>query len=110
EIPALDFLTQPKGALLAAAAFGLLTVPAVSRRDCLDNAVRRTASLLFMLGAASAFGGVLMSLVSFDTQLPAGSGYAGIAGLFVLTAIFKLVQGSSMATFAAITPVAAPLV
>jgi GntP family gluconate:H+ symporter len=34
----------------------------------------------------------------------------GLLTLFGLTVAFKLMQGSSMATFAAVTPVAAPLV
>jgi GntP family gluconate:H+ symporter len=33
-----------------------------------------------------------------------------LVGLFALTMVFKLAQGSSMATFAAISPVAAPVV
>ncbi|OOV36421.1 hypothetical protein BV53_00755 [Candidatus Synechococcus spongiarum LMB bulk15N] len=33
-----------------------------------------------------------------------------LLALFMLTAMFKLLQGSSMATFAAIGPVAAPIV
>jgi len=110
HITPVDFITQPKGALLTAAAFALLSMPSRNRRDCLDTAVRRTSSLLLLLGAASAFGAVLMQVVSLDGILPAGAGMAGIVGLFVLTALFKLAQGSSMATFAAITPVAAPLV
>ncbi len=105
-----EFITQPKGALLTAATFALLSLPKQSRRDCLDTAVRRTSSLLLIIGAASAFGAVLMQVVPLDGILPAGSGVAGIIALFVLTALFKLAQGSSMATFAAITPVAAPLV
>lgn len=110
NVALLDFVTQPKGALLSAAVAALIRVPGTSRRDCLDTAVRRTASLLIVLGAASAFGVVLMQMVSLEAVVPSGAGLAGIAGLFVLTALFKLAQGSSMATFAAITPVAAPLV
>lgn len=109
-----DFLTQPKGALLSAAVLALIQVPQGERRDCLDTAVRRTGSLLLILGAASAFGAVLMQVVPLEGFMTAKAGTAGIisgiGGLFLLTALFKLVQGSSMATFAAVTPVAAPLV
>jgi len=72
--------------------------------------VRRTGSLLFLIGAASAFGGVFTLVVPFGDFIPVQTGWLGIVALFVLTATFKLVQGSSMATFAAIAPVAAPLV
>jgi len=105
-----DFITQPKGALMAAAALALIGVPAPSRRECLDAAVRRTSSLLLVLGAASAFGSVLMQRIMPEALVPAGAGLAGLVGLFALTALFKLAQGSSMATFAAVTPVAAPMV
>ena len=108
--PLLDFLTLPKGALLVAAAWALLSVPSDQRRDCLDTALRRTASLLLVIGAASAFGAVLTATVPIGDFIPAPEGIAGIVGLFLLTAAFKLAQGSSMATFAAVAPVAAPIV
>ena len=105
-----DFLLLPKGALLAAAVLALLQTPGPRRRDCLDSAVRRTGSLLLVIGAASAFGAVLTGLLALDSLVPPGSGVLTLIGLFVLTAAFKLAQGSSMATFAAIAPVAAPIV
>ncbi len=109
--PLLDFLTRPKGALLVAAIWALARVEAGNRRSCLDSAVRRTGSLLLVIGAASAFGAVLTSVVPVEALVASGrSGAMGIIGLFVLTAAFKLAQGSSMATFAAIAPVAAPVV
>lgn len=108
--PVLDFLTLPKGALMLAAVLAVLDVPSADRRDCLDSAVRRTGSLLLVIGAASAFGAILTHLVPLGDRFPSDAGIAGIIGLFSLTALFKLVQGSSMATFAAIGPIAAPLV
>lgn len=108
--PILDFLTLPKGALLLAAIVALVQVVPSERRACLDSAVRRTGSLLLVIGAASAFGAVLTTLVSLDALVPNDAGVLGVIGLFVLTAVFKLVQGSSMATFAAVAPVAAPVV
>ncbi len=65
---------------------------------------------MLIIGAASAFGAVLMQVVPLQGFMPADAGTAGIVGLFLLAALFKLAQGSSMATFAAVTPVAAPLV
>jgi gluconate:H+ symporter, GntP family len=109
-IGAIDFLLMPKGALITSAILALLQTPADKRRDCLDSAVRRTGSLLLVIGAASAFGAVLTSLVSLDRLVPQGSGMLTLIALFALTVLFKLAQGSSMATFAAIAPVAAPIV
>ncbi len=108
--PFLDFMTNVKGALILAAVFALLSVEPVKRRACLDNAIARTSSLLFIIGAASALGGVLTTIVSIEDFIPKGAGITGIVGLFILTAIFKLAQGSSMATFAAVAPIAAPIV
>ena len=111
SMPVLNFVTLPKGALLIAALYAMLGVESEKRRECLDSAIRRTGSLLLVIGAASAFGAV------FTTVIPVGelftvtdSGVVGIIGLFSLTMAFKLVQGSSMATFAAVAPVAAPIV
>lgn len=109
-LPVLDFLLQPKGALLAAAILALVQTRSEERRACLDSAVRRSGSLLLVIGAASAFGAVLTGLVSFADLVPAGSGMVALLGLFALTVLFKLAQGSSMATFAAVAPVAAPVV
>ncbi len=105
-----DFLLLPKGALLSAAILALVQTPPEMRRDCLDAAVRRTGALLLIIGAAGAFGGVLNALVAFDQFVPEGQGLKTLLALFLLTVVFKLAQGSSMATFAAIAPVAAPIV
>lgn len=106
----LDFLLMPKGALLSAAILAMLQIPPYARRACLDGAVRRTGSLLLIIGAASAFGAVLTGLVPLDRFAPQGNGMLVLLALFGLTVLFKLTQGSSMATFAAIAPVAAPIV
>ncbi len=105
-----DFFLAPKGALILAAVLALLQTPSDKRRDCLDSAVRRTGSLLLVIGAASAFGAVLTGMLALDRLVPHGSGTLTLIALFALTVVFKLVQGSSMATFAAIAPVAAPIV
>jgi GntP family gluconate:H+ symporter len=110
HVPLLDFLTQPKGALIFAAIWSLLSIRRDQRRECIDSAVRRTGSLLLVIGAASAFGAVLTTVIPVGDLVPAQAGLLGIISLFVLTVIFKLAQGSSMATFAAVAPVAAPIV
>ncbi|MEO1720361.1 MAG: permease, partial [Pseudomonadota bacterium] len=110
SVAVIDFLLSPKGALLSAAIFALFQTRSDERRACLDSAVRRTGSLLLVIGAASAFGAVVTSLVALDRLFPVGSGVATLISLFALTVAFKLAQGSSMATFAAVAPVAAPIV
>lgn len=107
---ALDFVLLPKGALMTAAILALLQTEPTERRACLDSAVRRTGSLLLVIGAASAFGAVLTGLVALDTLVPNGDGLLTLVALFAVTVLFKLAQGSSMATFAAIAPVATPVV
>ncbi|MEO0665067.1 MAG: permease, partial [Pseudomonadota bacterium] len=62
----IDFLLLPKGALIAAASVALFQTAPTERRACLDSAVRRTGSLLLVIGAASAFGAVLTGLVALD--------------------------------------------
>lgn len=110
NVAIVDFLMLPKGALLTAAALSLVQTARTDRRACFDSAVQRTASLLLVIGAASAFGAVLTSLVPLEDLVPQGSGITALLGLFCLTVMFKLAQGSSMATFAAVAPVAAPIV
>ncbi|UUX48147.1 hypothetical protein NUH88_12040 [Nisaea acidiphila] len=108
--PLAGFLCDPKGALLAASIFALAQLKAAKRRECLDRAVRRTGGLLLLIGCASAFGAMLTEVLPVAAFLPAATGTAGLLGLFLLSAVFKLLQGSSMATFAAVAPVAAPAV
>lgn len=110
DIGIVDFILTPKGALIIAAIFALQQVSAEKRRECLDSAIRRTGSLLLIIGAASAFGTMLTGLVTFDNVIPQGKEEFTLISLFIMTVIFKLVQGSSMATFAAIGPIASPIV
>jgi len=109
-IPVAGFACTPKGALLAAAVLALLLLAPAQRRDCMDRAVRRTGGLLLLIGCASAFGAMLTHVLPGGFLLPETAGIAGLLGLFALSAAFKLLQGSSMATFAAVAPVAAPAV
>ncbi|MCG8494135.1 MAG: hypothetical protein MI743_21170 [Sneathiellales bacterium] len=108
--PLIEFFTLPKGALLIAACLSLLDCPRENRRSCLDSSVRRTGSLLLIIGAATAFGTILNILIPMGNLVPSSAGLIGLISLFILTMLFKLVQGSSMATFAAVAPVAAPIV
>lgn len=109
-LAAADFFLSPKGALIAAAVLAVAQTPASARRGCMEAAVRRTGSLLLLIGAASAFGAAVTGAVPLDRLVPEGGGPLTLLALFALTAAFKLAQGSSMATFAAVSPVAAPIV
>jgi GntP family gluconate:H+ symporter len=106
----LDFITQPKGALILSATVALLRVAKDDRRKCLDTAIQQTGALILIIGIASAFGGMLTQLVPLGSFMPAQAGAIGIISLFLLAVVFKLVQGGSMVTFATVAPVAAPLV
>ena len=112
--PALESLTSPVGALLSTSALAYFLAPRRQRRQHLDSAIRRTAPLLLTIGSAAALGAMLARVVPTG-QLAAtfGASHAGfglVAGLFAVTAAFKMVNGSSMATFAAVPPVLAPIV
>ena len=111
DLPPLPgFLLSPKGALLLAAVVSLLPLTRDERAQALDGGMRRTAPLLLTIGAASALGAMLAetlpvaryadALVSTGLVLPA---------LFVFTASFKVLKGSSMATFAGTSGIVAAL-
>lgn len=108
--PWLDFATNPKGALLITAAAALSMTQASERRACIDSGLRRTATLLLVIGAASAFSAFLVHIVPIDRVFGAKQGFLALIALFLMTAVFKLLQGSSMSTFAAVGPVALPVV
>jgi GntP family gluconate:H+ symporter len=105
-----SLLAKPEGGLMAAAALAWMLAPASQRRACLESAIRRSAALLLLIGAAAALGAELVAL--FGPMLSVGrlpSGCMAILAIFVLTACIKTLQGSSMVTFAVITPVIGPL-
>ena len=106
----LDFLTSPKGALIAAATCALAMIPRASRRPAVDKGVRRAAGLLLIIGAAGAFSRIVTEVAPIADAFAGRTGLFALLSLFLLTAAFKLIQGSSMATFAAVGPVAAPIV
>ena len=112
--PALESLTSPVGALLASALLAWVLAPRGRRREWLDIAVRRTAPLLLVIGSATALGAMLARALPIGRLAAAiGAGQTGLGLvllLFAVTAAFKMVNGSSMATFAAVPPVLAPAV
>jgi len=112
DVPVLGFLVQPKGALLMAGVAAWIGTPAPLRRECVDSAVRRTTGLMLLVGAAGAFGGMATFVVPVAQLLPQGEGgqLAGVLALFAAASTLKMLQGSSMATFAALGPLVAPVV
>jgi gluconate:H+ symporter, GntP family len=112
--PLLQFLTSPMGALAATSilTYGLLRPEA--RLECLEAAMERTAPLLLVIASATALGVMLASVAPLGDLASAfaarHSRLSLVAILFGVTAIFKMVNGSSMATFAAVPPIVAPAV
>lgn len=110
-LPLLDFVTRPKGALLVAAAVAVIGTRADRRRACLDSAMQRSAGLLLIVGAASAFGLMLTRALPIETLAHGGSsGITILLTLFAVTAVIKVTHGSSTVTLATATSVLAPLV
>lgn len=111
SMPVGSFFTRPKGALIIAAALALALTPRHQRRECVDAGLRRTAVLLMIIGAASAFGTMLSSTVPLRQILAPLASHAGmLVVLFAVAMLFKLIHGASTATFATVTPVLAPVV
>jgi GntP family gluconate:H+ symporter len=111
SIPFLDFITRPKGALLVAAALAVWMTDPARRRESLDAAMSRSASLLLVVGAASAFGLMLTTALPISQWVPSGSmGATMLLALFAITAVFKVAYGSSTVTLATVTPVLAPVI
>lgn len=112
--PALKFLTSPAGALAVTAVLTYFLVAPELRKECLDSAIRRSSSLLFIIGSASALGVMLATVLPLahlaSTFASHYSSFALIFVLFGITAIFKVINGSSLATFAAVPPILAPVV
>lgn len=109
--PPLDFFFNPRGALLLSALLALLLIRPDDRKDIVLTAVRRTGWLLFVIGTAAAFGAVLTTIIPVASLWPKEAGpTTALLLLFAGAMAFKLIQGSSMATFAAVTAVAGPIV
>jgi GntP family gluconate:H+ symporter len=106
----LDFATNPKGALIITAIAAMGMVAGKEKRGCIDDAIRQTASLLLIIGAASAFSRFITEVVDVEALFTRQHEFFVLLSLFGLAALFKILQGSSMATFAAAGPVALPVV
>ncbi|MEQ8967241.1 MAG: hypothetical protein RID91_15615 [Azospirillaceae bacterium] len=104
-----SYFLSAHGALLVSALLALWFVRDPEQiRAVLERAVRFTAGLIFVIGIASAMGAVLVDAVGLDMVLAGDPhGIALILVAFLTAVFFKAVQGSSMATFAAVAPIVA---
>ncbi|HCA92882.1 MAG TPA: hypothetical protein DEP10_13100 [Alphaproteobacteria bacterium] len=110
RLPALDFATDPKGALILASLLALAMIRTEDRAAVVESGLRRAASILLIIGLASALSAFLTQTFAIDQFFGDVSGIGAIIALFSLTAFIKVLQGSSMATFAAVGPLALPVV
>ena len=109
--PVLDFVSHPKGALFVAAALALIVTHPESRRECLETSMRRTGWLLIMIGAASAFGGMISHFLPLDKIVSTTTSATGVLiTLFLVTMIIKFIYGSAMATLATAAALLSPIV
>lgn len=112
-VPVIGFFTAPAGALLISAIVAYLLTKQENRKPMLDSTIRRTANLLFIIGCASALGHMLARVVpaSYAVEIVTGVKSASLMliGLFSVAAIFKIINGSSLATFSALPPILAPV-
>lgn len=113
-LPTVQWMTSPIGALIVTAVVTYFWIPSGHRTECITSALRRTAPLLLMIGAATAFGGMLVSVIPMplwnSQQNDSHAVIVVLAMLFGITALFKVVNGSSLATFAAVPAVLLPWV
>ena len=73
--------------------------------------MRRTGSLLIVIGAASAFGAMITRFIPLDSVLPAATSATGVlVTLFAMTMVIKILYGSAMATVATAAALLAPVV
>lgn len=106
----LALATDPKGALFISAGLGLAMINRADRLTCINTGIRRTGYLLVVIGMASAFSLFLTEAVPMQQLFVSANGMLALIGLFVISALIKLLQGSSMATFATVGPIAVPIV
>lgn len=111
--PAAVFFTTPAGALIATSVLIAINSKPGEAQELLSKSMRRTGALLFTIGCASALGQSLGKALPKDLIEQALAGSDGtvhmLVGSFLLAALFKSLNGSSLATFAAIPPVLVPV-
>jgi GntP family gluconate:H+ symporter len=112
--PILKFFTSPVGALIATSILTYGLIAPELRRECLESTMRRTAPLLLVIGSATALGVILakaLSLGEISTFFhDKHSSLVLVVILFGVAALFKVINGSSLATFAAVPPILSPVI
>ena len=112
NIPVIGFTTAPAGALMTAAILAYIMAENTVRKEMLERAIRRSATLLFLIGCASTLGHMLAYIIptGFVEQLLGSlkTEYALLLGIFITAGVFKVINGSSLATFSALPPILAP--
>ena len=108
--PLLAFLLSPKGALLLGAVISLVPLSRESRAQALESGMGRAAPLLLTIGAASALGAMMVEILPVEryAEFLVSTGLV-LPALFIFTATFKVMKGSSMATFAGTSGIIAAL-
>ena len=110
----LRFFTSPVGALVGTSVLTYAMISPEIRRECLESAMRRSASLLLVIGSAMALGEILTETLSLEDIATYFQGQHSslvlIIFLFAVTSLFKVLNGSSMATFAAVPPLLSPVI
>lgn len=113
SIPSLKFFCAPAGALALSAILAFVQVRPDRRSQVAEAALNRTASLVFVIGSATSLGTMLGSLLPLDLLASAFSPQRAPLALygicFAVAALFKTINGSSMATFATVPPLISPL-
>lgn len=113
SIPALDFFCAPAGALALSAALAFALVRPDRRAQAAEAALKRTTSLVFVIGSATSLGAMLGSLLPLESLASAFSPQRTPIALygicFAVAALFKTINGSSMATFATVPPLISPI-
>jgi gluconate:H+ symporter, GntP family len=112
-MPALKFICAPIGALVASAVAAFALVSPDRRGAACEAALKRTASLVFVIGSATSLGtmlGVMLPIDALASSFASAKGSLALCGIsFAVAALFKVINGSSMATFATVPPLVAPL-
>lgn len=112
--PILKFFTTPFGALIATSILTYGLIAPQLRRECIESTMRRTAPLLLVIGSAAALGVILakaLSLGEISTFFhEEHSSLVLVVILFSVAALFKVINGSSLATFAAVPPILSPVI
>lgn len=106
----ISLMGHPAGALLIGGITAWLMVPVNDRKACMESALDSTGRLVLLIGLSTALGRSLAAVLPVQQIFNAVSAQYVVLTLFFCAAVFKSIQGSSMATFAAVAPVTEPII